>query len=445
MFQIQKLIFYFKNYPGSKTTTMSTQQEYIQGLVRNETKLSLQEFFTDIHQRFYSKQDISFMEYFLELTEHEGEFYVHHEKLVEYGVMSSKKSSHVKLKLDALELVEAIDYRLLPDIWQQWEGSRGIKHINVYMLIPEAFKTCLMRARRYPNQTVDPTIYSKYYLLLEKIHKLYTDYENKLLNIQLEQKDQQLIKTYHQLEQKDVQLEQKDHQLEQKDALVLRLNEMLIDSTSIPKTQVVYIATSPNYAQQNRFKVGGVESEDKLISRLSTYNGRSATGDLFYFSDWFLVHNYREVENRLKDLLGRFRDNKSKEIYVLHYTKLKYILQYLVDNYNEETDLVNKHLLDFISSLDSNVVESYVPKERCLKKIKISEVGKPDFEIEGNTNEELEKKIELYFRNLDIEIKIVTSKTVFDDLGVKKKRLELFALLSAIGKKMRPDVKIARR
>jgi hypothetical protein len=40
---------------------------------------------------------------------------------------------------------------------------------------------------------------------------------------------------------------------------------------------------------------------------------------------------------------------------------------------------------------------------------------------------------------------VVTSKTVFDDLGVKKKRLELFALLSAIGKKMRPDVKIARR
>jgi len=423
---------------------MSTQQEYIQDLVQNETKLSLQEFFVDIHQRFYPTQDISFMQYFLELTDHEGEFYVHHEKLVEYGVTSSKRSSDVKVKLDALGLVEDIDYHLR-DISQMVRPQGGGKQNKIYTLTPDAFKTCLIRARRYPNQTVDPTIYSKYYLLLEKIHKLYTDYENKLLNIQLEQKDQQLIKTYHQLEQKDVQLEQKDHQLEQKNALVLRLNEMLIDSTSIPKIQVVYIATSPNYAQQNRFKVGGVESEDKLISRLSTYNGRSATGDLFYFSDWFLVHNYREVENRLKDLLGRFRDNKSKEIYVLHYTKLKYILQYLVDNYNEETDLVNKHLLDFISSLDSNVVESYVPKERCLKKIKISEVGKPDFEIEGNTNEELEKKIELYFRNLDIEIKIVTSKTVFDDLGVKKKRLELFALLSAIGKKMRPDVKIARR
>jgi len=36
------------------------------------------------------------------------------------------------------------------------------------MLTPEAFKNCLMRARKYPNQKVDPKVYSRYYLLLEK-------------------------------------------------------------------------------------------------------------------------------------------------------------------------------------------------------------------------------------------------------------------------------------
>jgi len=56
---------------------MSTQQEYIQNLIENEIKLSLEKFFKDIHKRFYPNQDISFMEYFLELTEHEGEFYIH--------------------------------------------------------------------------------------------------------------------------------------------------------------------------------------------------------------------------------------------------------------------------------------------------------------------------------------------------------------------------------
>ena len=54
-----------------------------------------------------------------------------------------------------------------------------------------------MRAQRRPRQKVDPVIYCDYYLLLEKTHKLYTDYEKQLLSIQLEQKA-------HQLEQKDL-------------------------------------------------------------------------------------------------------------------------------------------------------------------------------------------------------------------------------------------------
>ena len=56
------------------------------------------------------------MQYFLELTTREGEFVVHHEKLIEYGVMTSIKSSHVKVKLDALELVENEDYSLPNDV-----------------------------------------------------------------------------------------------------------------------------------------------------------------------------------------------------------------------------------------------------------------------------------------------------------------------------------------
>jgi hypothetical protein len=147
------------------------QQEFIKSLVDSKTKITLKDFFKTIHDKFYPKQDISFMEYFLELTEHEGEFYVHHEKLIEYGVMSSKRSSAVKEKLDALELVEDIDYSELRDI-SQLRPQGGTSTKNVYMLTPEAFKTCLLRARRYPNQTVDPTVYSKYYLLLEKTYKL---------------------------------------------------------------------------------------------------------------------------------------------------------------------------------------------------------------------------------------------------------------------------------
>ena len=98
------------------------------------------------------------LKYFLELTTREGEFVVHHEKLIEYGVMTSIKSNHVKVKLDALELVENEDYSELPDIRQNlsfggrevlpdiWQNlSFGGRPKKVYMLTPEAFKNCLIR------------------------------------------------------------------------------------------------------------------------------------------------------------------------------------------------------------------------------------------------------------------------------------------------------------
>ena len=384
------------------------------------------------------------MKYFLELTTHEGEFVVHHEKLVEYGIMTSNRSSNMKQKLDALELIENEDYSLLLDIQQQWEGARGTKHTKVYKLTPEAFKTCLMRARKYPKQKIDPKVYSRYYLLLEKTYKLYTDYEKQLLSIQLEQKAHQIKHQAHQLEHQAQTIEQTSQKLEDQKKYVLRLNEMLIDSSSLPKTQVVYIATSSSFAKQNRFKVGGVESLEKLESRLLTYNSRSSTGDMFYYADWFLVHNYREIENRLKDLLGRFREQITKEMYVLNYTELFQILEYLINHYNEEVDVVNAHLAVLIASLDPGR-EPVVPEVKCLKSIKIKSVGQPTVKIEANTDLEIVKKLEDHFRKMDISTKSVTFKSIFDEIDIKKDRLKLYPKLLEIGGKLRPDVVVKKK
>jgi hypothetical protein len=82
---------------------MSTPTAFSQGLADSLTKISLVDFFRAIQSQFYPTQDISFMEFFLELTEHETEFCVHHDKLVEYAV---------KTKLDTLELVDGVDFTL---------------------------------------------------------------------------------------------------------------------------------------------------------------------------------------------------------------------------------------------------------------------------------------------------------------------------------------------
>jgi hypothetical protein len=84
----------------------------VKSLVDLKNKINMKDFFKIIHNKFYPGQDISFMEYFLELSDHKEEFIVHHDKLLEYGIMSSKQSTHVKVKLEALGLVEGEEYLL---------------------------------------------------------------------------------------------------------------------------------------------------------------------------------------------------------------------------------------------------------------------------------------------------------------------------------------------
>jgi len=67
--------------------------------------------------------------------------------------VTSKQSWVIKVKLDALGLVEGEEY-LLQDVLEQVPS--GTKYTKVYMLTPEAFKKCLMRAQRRAKQSVDP-------------------------------------------------------------------------------------------------------------------------------------------------------------------------------------------------------------------------------------------------------------------------------------------------
>jgi hypothetical protein len=146
-------------------------KQYIDNLVNSLHKISLNEFFIEFHRRFCPENDISFMEYFLELCDkNEDEFDIPHTKLIEYGVMTSTRSSNVKEKLDSLGLEIGVNYLLL-DIQQQLES--GTKHSKVYKMNNKSFKLALMRAQRRPNQPIDPIIYANYWLMLEQVHKYY--------------------------------------------------------------------------------------------------------------------------------------------------------------------------------------------------------------------------------------------------------------------------------
>jgi hypothetical protein len=124
-------------------------KEYALGLANTLTKVALIEFFMNIHDQFYPGTDITFMNYFLELTAHEDEFYVHHSKLAECGIMTSTQSCRIAEKIQTLGLVEGEDY-LLTDVREQLPS--GTKYSKNYHLTPKAFKKCLMRAQRRANR-----------------------------------------------------------------------------------------------------------------------------------------------------------------------------------------------------------------------------------------------------------------------------------------------------
>ncbi|CCV01691.1 hypothetical protein IIV22_014R [Invertebrate iridescent virus 22] len=287
---------------------------------------------------------------------------------------------------------------------------------------PDNFKEAIMCLTTKRSKEI-----RKYYLQLEKLVQLYgaytTQFKEKQLNDQIRAKDDQIQSNL-------------DH--------ILLLKDLLIDDQKREKTQVLYIATSQNYARQNRFKVGGVENTQKLDSRLSVYNSRSASGDEWYYSDTFLVADYHQIESRLKDLLGRFRDKKSKEIYILHYSNIKYICEYLSAHYNDEIDEVNQKLTEFISNLNSYQLRPIVPPPICVRFANITTLKEDgtttSTTLQSKSKEDFINKLTDYIHQLDECTTQISKKKVFDDLKVKKDRKDKYPVLKSLLSQLRPDV-----
>jgi hypothetical protein len=166
----------------SQFATIQDFNTYLSDKLRN---VKLNEYFNLIQSQFYPELDISFMDYFLELCNHENEFIVDHIKLQEYGVLTNiTKSNNIKKSLERLFLIENEDYLVL-QVEQQSETSRGKKYANEYKLTPYTFKLCLIRSQNSKE-------YAKYYLLLEQAVKNYQEYQIMYQQILLSGKDKKL-------------------------------------------------------------------------------------------------------------------------------------------------------------------------------------------------------------------------------------------------------------
>jgi len=130
--------------------------EFNKYLSNTKTNLKLNEYFKLFYSEFYNKLDISFIDYFLELYNHDNEFIVDHYKLKEYNLLYN--FNQLNEYFIHLNLMENIDYQI-----------KIINGCKQFKLTPYAFKICLMNSNNSQK-------YIHYYLLLEQIYKYYHEY-----------------------------------------------------------------------------------------------------------------------------------------------------------------------------------------------------------------------------------------------------------------------------
>ena len=177
----------------------------------------------------------------------------------------------------------------------------------------------------------------------------------------------------------------------------------------------------------------------KLKSRLGTYNTGRVSEDHFYYSDIFMVSNYRIIEAQLKSLLGRFRNKKEKEMYRLHYSDIKYIVDYLSQRDGEDVEEVNSKLTQFISNLNRHNLRPVVPLPNTSYLTSVTHL-KEDGTVDNVTIQS--DSFEEYVSTLNSKLTSISKKQVFDNLKVKKDRNIKFPILKAILNQLRPDIKL---
>ena len=158
--------------------------------------------------------------------------------------------------------------------------------------------------------------------------------------------------------------------------------------------------------------------------------------------------DYKQVETRLKDLLGRFRDKKSKEIYIVHYNNIKYVIEYLCKHYNDEVDDVNAKLTEFISNLNTRFLRSIVPPPSQTTFANITTLrngNATNMLLQAPTQEDFKEKLKKYISRLDGSTTEITKKKVFDDLKVTKDRTSKFQILKEMFEQLRPGMVVKHK
>jgi hypothetical protein len=133
----------------------------------------------------------------------------------------------------------------------------------------------------------------------------------------------------------------------------------------------------------------------------------------------------------------------------MHYTNIKYIVDYLCRHYCDEVDDMNAKLTEFISNLNRHHLRPIVPPPSEVTYASITTLAKDgratNMTLEAGSPSDFVRVLREYIANLDESVTCITKKQVFDDLRVTKDRREKTSVVKAVFEEMRPRIAFAIR
>jgi len=263
----------------------ATIQEFNIYLSDQSKEYSLFTYFKEIQSQFYPELDISFMDYFLELIPKKDEICIEHQKLIEYGIINTKRSNDIKDCLEKFNAQENIDFECFAA-----EGSaakkRGGHNKKEYKLTPKLFKQCLMRS-------IKENKYANYYLLLEECFYYFQEYQimyNKNINKHLSTENKSLHKKIDELLNYGKQTTEKLNEIHEQNEDLKEQNEDIKNQNDDLKDTMDDI--------KDAFK----DTADRSVPKPNEEHDRHE----------FILLQHKELTNRFKFIRGIQKYNESK-------------------------------------------------------------------------------------------------------------------------------------
>jgi len=323
----------------------------------------------------FSKKEIAMMETFWEPCFNKSWIYLPREMIERWFCKDDKSISAVKNFYNRIlfkKYEKDYDYKELEALnsmitkykfcWSNMTSKkklekRGGSNAKYYAVTGECFKMICMERNRDIR---------RYYIKIEKLAVFMKDYVQGISSYQIiqsqKEKEQLLLESAEQIEKRDKLLEETQEKLIKKEVQLkieqerhVALREAVEDVITLEKNQIFYIATSDYYQRRNRYKYGGVDCEERLKTRLSSYNGDRAEGDRFYFIFIEKCHDYKSIEAYLRGHLPDYckdsKDRYLKEMVKCPWKIFKEIVYLALHPSGKLTDLINEKRDEIIEGI----------------------------------------------------------------------------------------------